>query len=590
MAGVPDPNHAFASAFWAGLVGAGVARVCVCPGSRSAPLAVAAAWQPGLEVSVHLDERSAGFFALGAARAERRPVALVCTSGTAAANFLPAVVEAHHAGVPLIVLTADRPPELRGWGAAQTIDQVRLYGSFVRWFAELPPPGADAPGRAYAVAVAARSVAEATGPSPGPVHLNLPFREPLHPNAAALAEADTMPPVRVPRVAARAQGPAPEAIAELAERFRSVRRGVVVAGPCPDADPRAFGEAVLAFAQRMGWPVLAELPSQLRFGPPTDAGFVLAAGEALLRNGAFAAAAEPDCVLRFGTPPTSKAMHAWLASQPKADVIAVASEPRFDDPAWRVDHWVPAEPCALLRALAEAGGPEEPVDPAWLRRFQAADKAAGAALARVVDSAPGLPAARVVREIGRALPADAGLFLSNGLALRHADLFLPTRRASIRVFANRGANGIDGIVSTALGASLGCQPMVLLTGDLALLHDLSGLLSAKKLGLPLVIVVLDDDGGGIFGQLPIAALGERVQFEKLFRTPHGLDLETLVGGFGLAFSNATTPDALRSALHRALAAGGPTVIRIPLDPVEQVDLQRSALAAVDEALREGGAA
>ncbi|MCP5057987.1 MAG: 2-succinyl-5-enolpyruvyl-6-hydroxy-3-cyclohexene-1-carboxylic-acid synthase [bacterium] len=587
MTTVPDPNTAFASALWSGLVEAGVARVCVCSGSRSAPLAVAAAWQPGLDVSVHLDERSAGFIALGAARAERRPVALVCTSGTAAANFLPAVVEASHAGVPLIVLTADRPPELRGWGAAQTIDQHGIFGSRVRWGAELPPPGTDSPGPAYSRALAARCVAEASEGTPGPVHLNVPFREPLHPNAASLAVSGAPSSGRAVQRPAVARGPMPEAIALLAEKVGQARHGVLIAGPCPDADPRLLGEAALAFASSTGWPVLAEVPSQLRAGPGAAAGIVLAGGEALVRNSAFASANPPDVVLRLGAPTTSKAMHRWMAAHPEAEVIAIDAEARFQDPAWRVDHWVSADPCAVLQALAETfdGGVS---DPAWLHAFRAGTKAAMAALASSVADCPGLPAARVVQELARELPADAGLFLSNGLAIRHADLFLPARSGPLRVFANRGANGIDGIVSTALGASLGCDSMTLLTGDLAFLHDLSGLLAAKRMKTPLVIVVLDDDGGGIFDHLPIAELGESVRFEELFRTPHGADLEPLVEGFGVPFHQAVSPESFRRALQAARDIDGPTVIRVGLDPKEQRAIQERALALVDTALREGG--
>ena len=581
----PDANTAFAVALWDGLVEAGVEHACLCPGSRSALLAVAAAWQPGLTTSVHLDERSAGFFALGAAQAGRRPVALVCSSGTAAANFLPAVVEASLAGVPLIVLTADRPVEARGWGAAQTIDQVGLFGSHVRFFAEAPAPGEGGPGERHAAALALRAVALATGDRPGPVHLNLPFREPLQPNEASLARAGRAPSARRPVVVEAPPAPPAPIVARAVAALRGAQRPVLVAGPLPDADP-ALGGAVDAFSRATGWPVLAELCSQLRLGPHTAGGAVLAGGEALLRQQDFAARMAPDLVWRLGAAPTSKAWAAWLERHPEARVVGVQESARhFPDPSWRVDEWWRVRPAALLQAVAEqlAGEPHAGTA-SWRDRWTRADKVASQALGRVAAASEPLSAAQVVRTAVAALSPRHALFLSNSLAIRHADLFVPTSIRELRVLANRGANGIDGIVSSALGASL-LGPTLLVTGDLAFLHDLSGLASAAQGPFPLVAVVLNDRGGGIFDQLPIASLGESVEFERLFRTPQSLDIGPLVAGLGLCFDRVSDPIALGAVLEPALAAGRPHVVEVPLDPARQQELQRHALAAVGEGLR-----
>ncbi len=584
-----DLNLRVAAELWKGLVAEGVRLACVCPGSRSTPLAVAAHLEPGIDVHVHLDERSAGFFALGAAKAGAGPVALVCTSGTAAANFLPAVVEASLACVPLIVLTADRPPELRDAGAAQTIDQVRLFGSHVRWFHETPAPGPDGPDGAQVRAVAERAVRTALRGRPGPVHWNLPFREPLAPTAAAL-EATRPGAIAPKREAVAESAPPREAdVDALLLELRAARRGLIVAGPQRGVLDRGLADAVAVLARVSGFPVWAELPSQLRFGGSSSA--CLGAGEALLRCEGFAAARVPDVVLRVGGPTTSKALPAWLARHPSARVVQVGVESGFDDPELRTDRAFDAEAAPLLRAVAERWAAEPDAaegEPGWGETWQRADETAQRALrtAREGSRASGEIVAAAFAEA----PEGSLVYLANSLSIRLAELHAGCGATELGVLANRGANGIDGLVSSALGASQVTGPVLLICGDLAFLHDLGGLAAARRLGGRVVVLVLDDGGGGIFDHLPIAELGDRVGFDALFRTPQEQDLGAITRAVGLGFREVADRDELAAALRAAREDAEPSVVEVRLDPAEQKELFRAQLEAVAKALEHEGLA
>jgi 2-succinyl-5-enolpyruvyl-6-hydroxy-3-cyclohexene-1-carboxylate synthase len=595
----PNRSHAFARALLQELARAGLRQVCICPGSRSTPLVAAAAAEPALRCWSHLDERSAGFFALGLAKAAREPVALVCTSGTAAANFLPSVVEAHHAGVPLLLLTADRPPELREWGAGQTIDQLRLYGGCVRWFAEVPLPEAGGAMLRYARALACRALAECRGAPAGPVHLNLPFREPLEPAAVAgdvpadLAARDALAAfgrAAGPYTQASRPAPAPgEAeVAALARLARECPRGVLAAGP-QDAGPE-LGAAVARFARAAGWPVLADPCSQLRCGPHLPDAPVLAASDLWLRDERFAARAAPELVLRLGAAPTSKAFRLWLERHPPRHLLWLGLEAGWSDPShllsqhWRVD------PAQLLGAAAERLAPRRE-DGGWLRALEAAERVAQAALEAELAAEPALLEPRAVRELGLALPEGALLTVSNSMPVRDLDAFLPSSPRALRVLANRGACGIDGMVSSALGAAAaGAGPAALLTGDLAFLHDAGGLLAARRHGIPLAITVLNNDGGGIFSYLPVAEHAREVAFEEHFRTPHGLDLGPVARAFGAGYARVASPEHYRTALKEALAAPRTTVLEVPVDRDRSVAHHREIAAAVSAALAAEGLA
>jgi 2-succinyl-5-enolpyruvyl-6-hydroxy-3-cyclohexene-1-carboxylate synthase len=595
----PNRNWAFCRAFFDELARAGVRHVVVCPGSRSAPLAGVAARHDALRCWSHIDERSAGFFALGLAKASRGPVALLCTSGTAAANFHPAVVEAYHAHVPLLVLSADRPAELRGWGAGQTIDQVGLYGSHVRWFAEVAPPEATGSILRYARALACRAVDSAASSPAGPVHLDFPLREPLDPRAIPGDVADDLaaddplaaggrgerPYVRVQRAAAAVP---PERAAALARRVAACERGVIACGPL-DAPPD-LAARVAELAQRAGWPLLAEPTSQLRCGPHVETAPVVATADLLLRDAAFAAQHAPDFVLQLGATPTSRAYHLWLERRPPGELVLVDPHGAWSDPGHLASELLCVDPQALCDALLPRLDARAPT--AWLNDFLEADRRAARAVERHLLADEDLLEARAVRELAAALPDGALLYVSNSTPVRDLDAFLPASARRLRVLCNRGANGIDGMLSSALGAAAaqttrttgGAAPVVLLTGDLALLHDCGALLAARRHALPLVIAVLDNDGGGLFSFLPISGFGDAVGFESHFRTPHGIDLEPLCRGMGADFSWATSWEHLRASLKDALSAPGVSVVALRVDRDRNVAQCRGLEAAVREAL------
>ena len=585
--GEANAGGAFAAALFQEWERAGVAHVCLCPGSRSGPLAIAAA-RSRLRHWVHVDERSAAFFALGLAKASRAPVALLCTSGTAAVNFAPAVVEAHYARVPLLVLTADRPPELREWGAGQTIDQARLFGSHVRWFAEAATPSAAPERLRYARALAARAVAVAVGRPPGPVHVNLPFRDPLDPRPvpgdvpANLAQRDPLAACgrgEATYTVVREHEPAPDPgeSEDLARRLAAVRRGVVVSGPL-DAPARA-GAAVADLAERLGWPLLAELSSVARRGPAETR---IAHGHWLLQQADFARAQRPELVLRFGAAPTGKPLARWLEG---AEQLLVADpDALWHDPAHRVSEIHRCGPEALCAALAPHLPTRGNERGDWLARFRRADADAARAIERSLDAPRALLEPHVVHELAAALPPDARLYVSSSLPIRDLEAFWPAQAEAPRVLCNRGANGIDGMVSSALGAASAGRRTVLLCGDLALLHDVSGLLSAQRLGLPLSVIAVDNGGGGIFSMLPVAEFGDEVAFREIFRTPHGHDLTALCSGIGLATARVEGASHLRTALKEACAGEGPRVLVVPCDADAGHALRQRVAEAVGAAL------
>ena len=502
----------------------GVTAAVVSPGSRNTPLTLALVRNGRLRVEVVLDERSAAFRALGIGLATGRPAIVCCTSGTAAVNLHPAVVEAHHARVPLLVCTADRPPELRDWGAGQTIDQSGLFAGATRWFHDPGPPEATSPASELDArwrAMACRAVAHASGPPAGPVHLNLPLREPLLPTGAPLLDApgreDGAPWIRT-STARRAPDPAD--VARVAALVRARPRGVLVAGWGADVDP-AIAER---FAAAAGWPVLADPLSRLR-----TRGHAVSTYEALLRVERFASAHGPDLVVRVGAPVTSKVANAWLESVP---TVLVDPDDAWLDPQHGAHERVRADASALLAAVADelgaaSGGP-------WSEAWSDADARARVALDHVLDDDLACEG-RIARDVAAAVPDGGALVVASSLPVRALEWCMAAR-SGVNVFANRGANGIDGFVSTVFGiASAHPGPVVALCGDLCLLHDTNGLLSGAEAGggagPRATFVVVDNDGGGIFSYLPQHDLAE---FEALFATPQSVDIVAVARAHGLA--------------------------------------------------------
>ncbi len=579
----PADVYAFVARFFAGLRDAGVEHVVISPGSRSTPLAIGAARCRGLRSWIELDERCAAFFALGLARASGRPAALICTSGTAAANYLPAIVEAHYGRVPLLALTADRPPELRDWGAGQTIDQPGLYGRYPRWSVEVPVPTAGEAALRLAARLAARAVECAVGGPAGPVHLNWPLREPLAPPARAAAP-------REPRVAPPSlrfghaiREAREDDVADLAALARRHERGVICCGPM-DAEPRLVA-ALAEFARSVGWPVLAGPVSQLRGAPEAAGAPILSTGDALLRAPRFASRMRPDVVLRLGETPVSKAQRLWIEASAPAEVWWLDDGSAWGEPSHRATRVVRGGAASLLEraatALTDSGGRSR----AWLEDFERAEAVARRSFETWVASPDAFSGLAVAHAVSRGLPAGATLFASNSMAIRLLDLVYDGSAGPARVLCSRGASGIDGINSTALGIAAGSRgPTLLLTGDLAFLHDLSGLLATRQADLDCVIVVLDDDGGGIFSFLPIAEQGEAVAFERLFGTPHGLDLARVADLFSLGYRRAETAKELDDALSWAWREPGVRLVHVPLDRSRGGRLFREALASIGAAV------
>lgn len=564
-----------------GLVRGGADHFVICPGSRSAPLALAAARHPRVRVWMHLDERSAAFFALGMARQRGEPVALICTSGTAAANFHPAVAEADLSRVPLIVLTADRPHELRDNGAPQTIDQMRLFGQAVRWFCDLPTP-ADTPDLLrYVRAVADRSLAAARSAPAGPVHLNVPFREPLIPDRALLAtlfrEADAAGatvvagPRRLPEVA----------LSSLARRLAQTSRVLILCGPdCPPT----LAPAVARLASSQGWPILADPLSGLRCGHH-DLRMVLASYDAFLRDERFASRYAPEVVLRFGAMPTSKPALQFLQRHPSAFQIVVDEGAGWREPTGLAAEHLFCDPTWLCVALSERLTPAAEATP-WTQAWLTAEQVTRAILAELSGLDRPISEPGVFAHLAEILPAGATLFVGNSMPVRDCDTFFPALARPLRIVGNRGANGIDGLVSSALGAAAGgAAPLVMVLGDLSLFHDANGLLAAKLHGLSATIVLINNNGGGIFSFLPQA--GERDCFELLFGTPHGLDFRHLADMYGARYTLAQDWIAFRTAVDAGLH-GGLHIVEVRTDRERNVADHRAIWPQVSAALRAAG--
>lgn len=543
----------------------GVVHAVVSPGSRSTPLALALVRDTRLRVHVHHDERSAGFLALGLALTSGEPTIVLTTSGTGAVELHPAVVEADLAAVPLLVCTADRPPELLDVGAPQAIDQTHLFGRSPRWF--------HAPGVAHEAAssswrpLAARAYAEAAGPRPGPVHLNLAFREPL------LGTAGDLPPGRSVTGASWSWRPPAQAPADpvitVGEDLVG-RRGLFVAGA-----GAAEGALLQEVANALGWPVLAA-PQAGVWGVP---GATIPAADALLRT-PHAEELRPDVVVHLGGPLASRVAGEWLASTGAAEIVVAGSS--WIDPHGTASVVLPAEPDQILESWASELAGVRPVDggswrQAWVDTGRRAQDAIDAELA----ASGGVSEPGVVGAVLRALPEGGQLVVSSSMPIRDLEWYaVPS--VPVTVHANRGANGIDGVVSTAVGVAAGSAlPTALLIGDVAFLHDSNGLLGAAERGVDLVVVVIDNDGGGIFSFLPQGAALEPDVFEQLYGTPHGIDLVALADAYGVP---ATATDDVGGAVSAALSAGGVHVVVIRTDRAENLALHQRLNAAVAAAL------
>jgi|AntRauTorcE11898_2_1112593.scaffolds.fasta_scaffold00012_36 2-succinyl-5-enolpyruvyl-6-hydroxy-3-cyclohexene-1-carboxylate synthase len=568
------------------LVAGGLDAVCISPGSRSTPLTIAFAECDDVDVFSVLDERSAAYFALGRGRRTGEPTALVCTSGTAAANYHPAIVEASQARVPLLALTADRPPELRDSGANQTVDQEKLYGGAVRWYRDLPEPEATPRKLRRLRTDAARALAEAHGTPAGPVHVNCPFRKPLEPLAvegdvpADWHEGDE-------RAAdGRADGPAVRTVAgrptlsddrldAIADAIADADTGLVVAGP---ADPRdvpgaEYADAVASLGASTGFPVLADVLSTVRFGPHVADAPVLAAYDGYAD--ALVDRVDPDVVVRFGASPTSKPLRKALADV-DARQFLVDPAGEWRDAEFVATDLVVADPTHVAEALAtRIEGAASAVTADATSDALAMDERYGEGVVAARESdAVGAFEGEVLADVFADAPDPSTIVVSNSMPIRDADRFARESDASVTVLANRGASGIDGVTSTALGAgSATTDDLVYVTGDLAYYHDMNGLLALERCDVDATIVVVNNDGGGIFQELPIADFDP--PFTEQFQTPHGLDFEPTGDLYDLDFER-TVIDDFATAYADALANDGTTVLEVAFDAANSHDARGAA--------------
>ena len=566
--------------FTAQLRASGVQHVVIAPGSRSTPLTIAFVRDEGFTPWLHLDERSASYFALGLARQLRAPVALVCTSGTAAANFAPAVAEAWLSRIPLVLLTADRPPELRDIGANQTIDQAAMYGTSVKRSVELPiADGTEAMLR-YVRATAARMIALAIEAPAGPVHINVPLREPL---LDPSVELPALPPTEAIEVASALPG---EPSTELLERIALQclgRRGLIICGPESYGLPAG---AITTLADALGWPVLPDPLSGLRVGRHR-LDQVVEAYDPLLRSPRFAAAVAPEVVLRFGGTMSSRALQLFLAaSRPRQIIVDVPGGWRdAEAEASMVVHADPATFCEALVTMIEARRRTSTgTDVRWLTTWVEANRVGRDAMRTALDAMEESFEGRASVELGEAMPNGSTLVIGNSMAIRDSEAFYPARGIDVRLVGTRGASGIDGVISTAAGAAAAKQgPVALLIGDLSFFHDMNGLWAVQRHQLPLTILLVNNDGGGIFHFLSQPEMAKD-KFEEWWGTPHGIEFRHAVEMYGGTYERLSGARGWAPRLAEALQRPGLTVLELRTDRVRNVPLHREVWAQLDAAL------
>lgn len=572
-------NYRWAQSLIAGFIAAGVRHAVISPGARSTPLTLALLRCPAVRCHVVVDERSAAFFALGLAKASGMPPLVLCTSGSAVANWFPAVMEADRGQVPLLLFSTDRPPEVQGWGANQAVDQVKIFGASVRatHALGLPDPTVSPD---YLHRLAARAVSESRWPRPGPVHLNQPLREPFLPEAGDEAMAPPpLPPLVTPLPRSL---PPEEALAQAAARLRG-RPGVIL---CGGGEMPAFGpdfaDAVTALAEALDCPILADPLSNLRFGPH-DQSRVLAHGEAILRSAPFVHAHRPAWVLRFGAAPVSRSLLTWLEGAGE-ELLLVDAHDTWPDPQHRAGMLLRGNPAALCRDLAQRLQGQAATGASWCAAWRQAEAAAKEQVERILAEAeeqlfePG-----VLQAVLQQLPAGGRMLIGNSMAIRDTDAFSGCGPKPLTFHGNRGVSGIDGNLSTALGMAAAVQaedapaPVAALLGDLGTHHDLNGLAAAR--GLDAVLVVSNNGGGGIFEYLPSRVLPE---FEAGWLTPVAVNFAAAAAAYGVSHRKVSSLAECRAALAEAFAAGGPWLIEAVVDRQASVALHRRYWQRVQE--------
>ncbi|MGB3571176.1 MAG: 2-succinyl-5-enolpyruvyl-6-hydroxy-3-cyclohexene-1-carboxylic-acid synthase [Phormidesmis sp.] len=576
-----NTNSLWASVAAETLYRLGLQTVILCPGSRSTPLTFAFATHPHIESLPILDERSAAFFALGCAKRQHRPVVLVCTSGTAGANFYPAVIEAYESGVPLLIFTADRPPELRDCASGQTIDQQKLYGSFTKHYSELAVPMADIGLLAYLRQTLVSGWGRAIAPLAGPIHFNAPFRDPLSPIADSTTESLSKT-LNAQQFFAAVSPPSPVVEVtqsvpvehQAVEQWAACQQGVIIAGPSSTALPRDYCQNVGRLSQQLGWPVLAEGLSPLRnHHRLNDA--LISTYDVVLRSPRNAARLAPKMVIQLGPLPISKVLRQWLQKyQPQRWIIG---SQRNLDPLHGPTQLLTTELSHVVAAISSVVSSHEKkrfVISDYAENWINSEQSARQALDRRLTTESTLVESKVVWLLSQHLPEKTPLFIANSMPVRDVEYFWPLNNKQIQPFFSRGANGIDGTLSTAMGVAHHNQPTVLLTGDLAFLHDTNGLLTVSELVGHLTVVFINNNGGGIFEMLPIA--GFDPEFERYFATPQQIDLSSLCKAYGVEHRRVLSVQEFVDCVS-VLPTQGVRVIEVVCDRKQSVQQRKSLL-------------
>lgn len=579
-------NTVYAEIFVDELARAGLKHVVLAPGSRNTALVLAFAQHSAIKKHSHLDERSAAFYALGLALATDQPVAIVCTSGTAAANFFPAIVEAHQACIPLLVLTADRPPELRHSGANQTIDQIKLYGDYALWFVDAALPEADPPLAAIRNlrTLAGRAFAKANGLRKGVVHINLPFRKPLEPTPV---EGDRLDITEIPyadqqpftRITQGILEPSAEQTSTLAAWINESARGLIICGPNTTRDdPTPY----YRLSEITGYPLLAEPTSGLRFSDQAAQMVISAYNNFALKADTFA----PDLIFQFGDVPTSNALLTYLGNVQPRHRILITEAGEWRDDQHTLSAMICANPIRTIQSLAESLKAAQNRSE-WQTYFHNLDKVCWEIIAEIMQTGEYFDGA-VVYDAIELMPDHSSLFAGNSLPIRHLDQFAKASNKPVQAYANRGASGIDGNISTALGigAAHPGRPLIALVGDVTLYHDMNGLLAVHRCGVPVTIVLLNNNGGGIFHRLPIKDYDPA--FTDYFLTPHHLDFSHAANLYGLKHIRVTSRKDFRHVFHASVDSGQSTIIEVQTDARQDLARRQIIMQEIQARLRKQG--
>lgn len=553
----------------------GITDAVISPGSRSTPMAMSLTEHPDLNQWVVIDERSAAFFALGMAKKTKRPVTLVCTSGTAAANYFPAIVEAHYSRVPLVVLTADRPHELRDVGAPQAIEQIKLYGDYVKWFQEMALPEADSSMLQYARSRASRAVNTAQEGNAGPVHVNFPLREPLIPdftldNLWGQLTLQAYYPVNTGE-----RRLSPDQVNQLSQKLHSSQKGLIVCGPQTETD---FAAAVVKLAAAWGLPILADPLSHVRSGQHPKEN-IIEGYDAILRNEMIREQLKPDYIIRFGAMPVSKPYLFYVKEHHDVPQYIVENEAGYREPAGNRTEFIYADPVMLCHDLA--GSNDITSDENWLTAWKTMNDVAKKHLLEDVDT-HSLTEGNAVQNLLEMIPDKSSLYVGNSMAVRDLDTFFMTTSKKVDILANRGANGIDGMLSSGAGAAAVGDPVTLLLGDLSFFHDSNGLLAAKHYNVNLTVLLINNNGGGIFSFLP--QVNHEEHFEALFGTPLDIDFQQMVDMYGGKYCNVSSGAELKDALYTSWHSQGLSVIEVNTERTVNMEWHRKKWRLIEEEL------